>query len=134
MQIDQFAASPIAQFFQSSRKIQRQYSFFSSENAEQPEVQKFVDELAAAYKLYLARLYRVPTFFWSERKILIDIRKNYSTEYGELRSLFRKDLAELSRAQKAQGKMSAQDCRQLSDLIRKHIDQIEAVHQSGAKQ
>ena len=126
MQIDDFAADPTAQFFQTTRKQQRSYSFFSGAPVNPEEAKKFVDELDQAYKLYLGRIFRVPTFYWSQRKILNDIKKHYRTEHIALGPLFRKGLAELSRAQKADGQMLAQDCIQLSDLIQKQVDQIDA--------
>lgn len=130
MQIDSMAQDPLAQFFQSSRKMQRQYSFFSGGEIEEKNVIQFVDELSKAYKLYLARLFRVPTYFWSDRKILSGIKKSHRSMYQELKFSLRKALSELSRAQKASGKMSAQDSMQLFELIRKQVDLAESVRKS----
>ena len=125
MQIDGFAADPLAQFFQTLRKQQRSYAFFSGGASSPEEIITFVSELEKAFKLYIGRVFKVPAYFWSSRKVLKDIRKNYRREYDLVGPVIRKALAELSRAQNAKGQMSAQDCMQLNDLIRKQVDEIQ---------
>lgn len=137
MNLESIAQNPVGQFFHSVRKMQRSYAFFSGIAVEPSVMKEFIEELNQAYRIYLARNFEVPALQWSEGKILSDIKKNYRSEYAELRPVLRKGLAELSRAQKNSDKVSSTDAQQLFDMIRKQIDQIEAVklsHRKGAKE
>lgn len=135
MSLDSIAQNPVSQFFQSVRKMQRAYGFFSGQSVDSAVMKDFLIELDQAYKTYLARSFWVPALQWSERKILADLKKNHKRSYDDLRPVLRKGLAELSRAQKNVDKVSSTDAQQLFELVRKQIDQIEAIklsHNKGA--
>lgn len=127
MQIENMAQEPLAQFFQTLRKLQRQFAFFSGGTVDAEGVSSFVEGLSGAYKLYFARRYQIPTFFLTDRQILLDFKKGHRAQFLELQASVRKCLAELTRAQQARGKMSAQDCMQLLELVRQQVEEIEAV-------
>lgn len=125
MRLSENAQEPYPQFYQTSRKLQRSYSYFSGAEPSPEETNQFIETLGTAYKVYLARHFQVPTLKWSERKILSDLKKNHKSFYQEFRLEIRKALAEISRAQSPKMQMTGKDSQQLMDLIRKQIDQIE---------
>jgi hypothetical protein len=126
MRLNEYAKDPISQFYQSARKMQRSYAFFSGGPMTAGEAVQFVSELEKAYKIYLARKFQIPTLVWKERRILSDLKSNWPDFYKEFRLEVRKSLAELARAIKAGAKMTDKDCQQLFELLRKQVDQIEA--------
>lgn len=126
MRLNEFVQDPLFQFYQSARKMQRSYAFFSGGALEGEDSVRFVAELNESFKIYLARLFQIPTMAWSERRILGDLKKNHSDFYKAFRTEMQKSLAELSRAIKAGKTMNPKDCQQLFDLVRKQVDQIHA--------
>ncbi|PIS09891.1 MAG: hypothetical protein COT73_12285 [Bdellovibrio sp. CG10_big_fil_rev_8_21_14_0_10_47_8] len=136
MHLDQWASTPSAQFYQTLRRLQRAHVFLSGGEATPAQAQIVVDELQEAFRLYLARLYLIPTLAWGDKKILRDLKKNHSEVNEHFGEELRKALAELQRAQTdaAKGKsMTAKDCEQLLALLRKQVDHLEAFENSRKK-
>jgi len=126
MRLNEYAQDPFFQFYQSARKMQRNYAFFSGAPMGDEDGVRFAQELDQAFKVYLARVFQIPTLAWSERKILADLKRNWPDFHAEFRLEIRKDLAELSRAMKAGKAITVKDCQQLFELLRKRVDQINA--------
>lgn len=112
---------PYFQFYQTVRKVQR---VFSGAELPEEEMQKILQSLNSAYKIYLARKFQVPTLKWSERKILSDLKRSHRDFYAVYRLEVRKALAELSRALNAKNKLTARDLEQLLQLLRQQVDSI----------
>jgi hypothetical protein len=125
MRLNEYAMDPFFQFYQTARKLQRGYGFFSGIPLQTGEAAKFVFELEQAYKIYLARRFQIPTLYWSERRILRDLKRNHRAFFQVFRLEVRRSLAEISRAVKAGGTMNEKDCQQLFDLLRKQVDQAD---------
>lgn len=125
MHLAESVQEPYFQFYQVLRKLQRTYSYFSGAEPSPQETQKFIDDLGAAYKIYLARHFQVPTLKWKERQILTDLKRNHKKFYQNFRLEVRKAFAEIARAQQAREQITGQDARQLLDLLRNQVDQIE---------
>lgn len=125
MRLDEYAKDPFFQFYQSARKMQRSYGFFSGGAMAADEGVRFIAELETAYKIYLARKFQVPTLAWKERRILSDLKKNWPDFYKQFRLEVRQSLTEISRASQAGASISAKDCQQLFELLRKQVDRIE---------
>jgi hypothetical protein len=125
MRLEESVQEPYFQFYQSVRKMQRNFSFFSGQVPTSAEITEFVTEINLAYKIYLARLFQIPTLKWSERKILSDFKRNHRDYYKEFRPEIRKALAELSRASGSLDKITGKDCQQLLELLRKNVDQTD---------
>ncbi len=130
MRLSEYVQEPLFQFYQTARRLQRGFGFFSGQPLQPDEASQFVKEIDQAYKIYLARKFQVPTFAWKERRILSDLRQNFPEFYQVFRLEIRKALAELSRAMKAGGTMNEKDCQQLFELLRKQVDQIESWQKS----
>ncbi len=125
MRLNENVQKPYFQFYQTLRKLQRNFSYTSGAVPTSEEIKEFVESLGKAYKFYLARVFEIPTFAWNERKILSDLKRNHPQFYSESRLEVRKALAEIARAQKSLGQMTGADCQQLLELLRKNVDQIE---------
>jgi hypothetical protein len=125
MRLNEYAMDPFFQFYQTARKLQRSYGFFSGIPLAAGEASKFVFELEQAYKIYLARKFQIPTLYWGERRTLRDLKRHHREFFNVFRLEVRKSLAEISRAVKAGGTMNEKDCQQLFDLLRKQVDQID---------
>ncbi len=87
------ALSPLAQFHQSFRRLQRTNTVFFGGAAEKEHIRQCLEETHQMLKLFLTRQYQVPAMEWSDRLILRDINKYHHKvylEYGiELKKLFK---------------------------------------------
>lgn len=126
MRLHEFVQDPLYQFYQVTRQVQRSYGFFSGQESVPSEVTLFVQQINEAFKIYLARQLQVPTLKWSERQIFSDIKKNHRDFYQLFKKDLRQNLAELSRALRHTDRLSAKDCQQLLDLLRRQIDLMDS--------
>ncbi|MGZ3772748.1 MAG: hypothetical protein ACXVCY_15825 [Pseudobdellovibrionaceae bacterium] len=87
------AQSPLAQFHQSLRRLQRTNTVFFGGKAEKSHITECLDETYKMLKLYLTRRFQVPAMEWSHRLVLKDIKKYHPKIYqehsAELEKLFK---------------------------------------------
>lgn len=133
MRLHEYVQDPLYQFYQMARKVQRTYGFFSGQELIASEVALFVQQINEAFKIYLARQLQIPTLKWSERKTLADIKRNHRDFYQLFKKDLKQNLAELSRAQNNIAKLSAKDCQQLLDLLRRQVDSMDAYFKTVSK-
>jgi len=68
------ALSPVAQFHQNMRKLQRSNPAFFGGPVAKEDVQVATDELRQMFHLFITRKYQVPALEWGSRLILKDIK------------------------------------------------------------
>lgn len=121
------ALSPMQEFHQSMRKLQRANAVFYGKEASEAELREATKELSRMFKVYVSRRLSVPAFEWGERLILADIRSYHPhvhTEYAtKLRALF----TEFRKAESANAKLTTNDVSQLSESVRKALEGVEAL-------
>lgn len=133
------ALSPLLEFHQSMRKLQRANSVFYGKEAEIEELRQGVHELSRMFKVYVSRRLKVPAFEWNERLIVKDIRQYHPAVYAEHSKKIHTLFSEFRKAENADVKISAHDVRQMADVLRKTLEGIEqlmsqeetARHQKG---
>ncbi len=141
MNLDQYALSASAQFFQSLRKLQRQFDGLSTVDQlkTQDQMKTSLVDLDHALRLYLARKFLIPTLAWPDKKIIsyvdAETRKIHKPQnamkialHGNERKLKNIEIAslftEIKKAQE-QDKIAAADLKQLQGLSRQSIENFE---------
>lgn len=133
MNLDQYALSASAQFFQSLRKLQRKFDGISAVD------QTSLVDLDHALRLYLARKFSIPTMAWADKKIIAyvdaEVSKIHKPQnamkialHGQERKLKNIEIAslfaEIKKAQE-QDKIVAADIKQLQGLCRQCVENFE---------
>lgn len=127
--LQESALAPAQQFYQSLRKLQREFGFFNGVKAEEGEITKACSAVEEAYKTYISRVFNVPALNWSPSLVISDIKKQKYQIDSELLTKMKKNLNELERASKSKVKVSEKDCQQLIELVRVHVDSLETSKQ-----
>lgn len=116
------ALSPLQEFHQSMRRLQRANSVFYDKEATPEELRSGVDELTRMFKVYLSRRLRVPAFEWGDRLVLKDIKRYHSDVYSEFGRKIQDLFNEFKKAQSPQQKLQSHDVTQLADGLRKLLE------------
>lgn len=125
------AQTPIAQFYQTIRKLQRENPvFFSSANSD--ELLSAFQCLQEAWLLFVIREFRVPAAEWSDSLILADIKKYHRVIFDEHALAIKKNLKEFQHVKSNLKTLSDKDVLVLLEHTRKLIESIEQTRR-GAK-
>lgn len=120
------ALSPIAEFYQTLRRLRRESEVFGSQSVSTELAKQTSAELENAFRLFFLREFRLPALTWPDRELLRAFRKENrsvdSADLAKLRKLFR----EMSAAQKAE-KLSARDVVQIAEQSRQLAERFEAL-------
>ncbi|WII70548.1 hypothetical protein QJS83_08770 [Bdellovibrio sp. 22V] len=119
------ALTPLNQFHQSLRRLQRQNKVFFGVPAAQEEVQEVLQETNKMLRLYLTRKYRLPAMEWSDRLILKDIKKYHHSVYVEYGDELRKLLNEYHRGFQDKDQVKEQDVLNLTKHCRILLEKME---------
>lgn len=121
------ALSPLAQFHQSFRRLQRMNSVFFGGKAEKAHIEQCLDETYQMLKLYLTRRFKVPALEWTPRLIIKDLKKYQRpvyAEYGiELAQLFK----EYERGTQDKKNLNEEDVLVLTKQCRSLVEKMEAM-------
>lgn len=120
------ALAPINQFYRDSRQLRRRLD--QAKSAE--ELKILAEELNKEFRLYVLRQFQIPTFDWSDRAIVDDLRKRHRKVYSEAGDRLRKTLRELSRMT-AQNQILLPDIEQLHRMSLDTAERIEAAGRGG---
>lgn len=121
------ALSPLVEFHQSMRRLQRSNPVFFGKEATEQELREGLAELSRMFKIYLTRRLRVPAFEWSGRLIARDIRKYHAHVYEAHSRRIRDLFSEFKKAEMEGSKLQAKDLSQLAESLRKTLEGIENV-------
>jgi len=131
------AQDPFAQFNQVMRRLQRNSSFLTEVQPAEPAIkQEFVASLDKAYRTYIGRTFLIPTFAWSARAILKDLRHTDQIVFKQHGETIAQLLRELKNAidmanGAAVGELQNKDLLQLFELARKNVDEIFVLRKKG---
>lgn len=119
------ALSPIQEFHQNMRRLQRVNPVFYGKTATAEELRQGIEELARMFKVYLSRRLRVPALEWHERLILKDIQNYHKSVYEEFSASLHKLFTEFKKAQASNQKLQEKDVTQLAMGVRKVLEGVE---------
>lgn len=120
------ALSPLAQFHQDLRRLQRSNPVYFGVPAASADVQEAFGILHRSFLLFLTRQYKVPAFEWNERLVLRDLKKYHSRVYAEFADDTKKLYREFSHGLKDQAKLSENDILNLTRHTRQLVEKMEA--------
>lgn len=121
------AQSPLTEFHQSMRRLQRSNPVFFGKEASKQELRDGVTELSRMFKVYISRRLKVPAFEWSERLIVNDIRTYHFHVYEVFSKRIRDLFLEFKKAESAGQRLQSKDVSQLAETLRKTLEGIEGV-------
>lgn len=121
------ALSPLAQFHQSLRRLQRTNTVFFGGKAEKAHIQECLHETYQMLKLYLTRRYQVPAIEWSPRLVLKDIKKHHPKVYAECATDLEKLFKEYSRGIQDQENLKEEDVLIITKHCRSLIERMERI-------
>ncbi|HEY8270697.1 MAG TPA: hypothetical protein VIG33_07390 [Pseudobdellovibrionaceae bacterium] len=119
------ALSPLQEFHQSMRRLQRANPVFFGKEATSEELRQGVTELSRMFKVFISRRLKVPAFEWNERLIVNDLRRYHFFVHQEYSQKIRSLFLELHRAESANAKLTSHDVSQLAESLRKTLEGIE---------
>lgn len=121
------ALSPLQEFHQNMRKLQRGNAVFYGKEASESELREATKELSRMFKVFVSRRLHVPAFEWGERLILKDIRQYHPVVHAEYATKLRALFTEFRKAETSNAKLTAHDVTQLSESVRKNLEGIETL-------
>jgi len=121
------ALSPMLEFHQSMRRLQRANPVFYGKEATAQELREGVETLSRMFKVYLSRRLKVPAFEWNERLILAEIRRYHPSVYENYFRRIRDLFTEFKKAEGAGQKLNGKDVSQLAETLRKTLEGIESL-------
>lgn len=121
------ALSPLAQFHQSMRRLQRVNTVFFGGAATKEDIAQCLTETGQMLKLYLTRRYQMPALEWSDRLILKDLKKYNPKIFAEFGDELQKLLKEYQRGQQDQASLIEQDVLNIATQCRQLVEKMERV-------
>ncbi|KYG65676.1 hypothetical protein AZI86_00955 [Bdellovibrio bacteriovorus] len=120
------AMTPLSQFHQDLRRLQRKNPVYFGVPATAEDVQAAFESLHRSFLLFLTRQYRVPAFEWGERFVLRDLKKYHSRLFAEFGADIKKLYREYSHGAKDKTKLSETDILNLTARTRTLVEKMEA--------
>ena len=121
------ALSPLHQFHQSARHLQRTSPIFFSETANAEDLHSTLSEVHKMLQLFLTRKYRVPAFEWSARLILREVRKYHRAAYDQHGKDLKDLLNEFQHAFANKEKISQSDVVNITKRTRTLVEHLESL-------
>ncbi|UOF01387.1 hypothetical protein [Bdellovibrio reynosensis] len=119
------ALSPLAQFHQSFRKLQRINSVFFGVAASKEDIQTCLEDTNKMLKLFLTRRYQVPALEWNDRLILKDLKKHHPKVHQHFGDDLKKLLNEYSRGFQDKENLKEQDVLNIATSTRHLVEEME---------
>lgn len=116
--------SPIAEFHQNIRRLQRQRALYAGTVISAEEPREVMKELERFFRIFFLRKFRLPAFDWSDRVLLGQFRRQHKNQAKENAEALRKLLKEFAAARTASS-VEAKDVIQLTDHARNLAEKIE---------
>lgn len=121
------ALSPISQFHQNLRKLQRANTVFFGGASNQEHITEAVTESEKYLKLFLTRQYQTPALEWGEKAVLRDLKAHHRDVFNEFHKELRALSEEYIKAKKDFSKVTESDAQQIVKRTRQLVEQMEAL-------
>lgn len=115
------ALTPLHQFYRDARQLRRRINTLKPDE----DLAPVVAEVEKLYRLFLLRQFLVPTFDWSDREVLLDIRRRHKRVYKSVGDDIRKALKELSQIHDKGSALESKDVDQLLRLVVSNVERLE---------
>lgn len=119
------ALTPVNQFYQNLRRLQRENSSFSGVKASPEDVASAIKALLWMWEMYLTRRFQVPAEKWNGVLILSSIKKYHRPVYNELQTDFKKIFKEVQGFKTASAQFDETDVQNFSKQVRTLIEKVE---------
>lgn len=119
------ALSPLQEFHQAMRKLQRANPVFYGKEASDEELHSGLKELSRMFRVYVSRRLRVPAFEWSERLIVNELRREHRAVHDEYAKKLHGLFTEFRKAETSNAKITPNDLSQLAEVLRRTLEGIE---------
>ncbi|MBV2169462.1 MAG: hypothetical protein KUL82_12220 [Bdellovibrio sp.] len=119
------ALTPLAQFHQSFRRLQRSNTVFFGTQAEEDHIFQCLEETHSMFKLYLTRRYQVPAVEWGDRLVLKDLKKHHKKMFQEYGDELKKLLKEYERGFQDKANLKERDVLNISTHTRVLVEKME---------
>ena len=128
------AIDPFAQFNQSLRRLQRQFSSLTDkQEVTVQDKENFIKELEKSYRTFIGRSFLIPTFAWKDRTILQELKTADKKVYIEEGEVIGRLFEEFLKGKEQIEKVKNQDLQQLLELARKNVDKIFVIRGKNEK-
>lgn len=117
--------SPIQQYYQSLRKLQRENVLFIGAEVEQEIIIQALNDIERMLKLYFLRKFQVPAFQWSVNDMLNEIKTSHRHIYDGYRKNIILTYKEVAKARKDEKKISTKDIIKISKDVTELLELIE---------
>ena len=121
------ALSPLHQFHQTMRKLQRSNPAFFGGTVNEADVQSAMEEMRLMLRLYLTRKFKIPAIEWSGRLIIKDIKKRHRKVYSEVGHDLQALIKEFQHAFENKQKVTSSDVVNIAKRTRSVIETIEGI-------
>lgn len=121
------ALSPLVEFHQSFRRLQRANTVFFGNVAEPEHIQQCLEQTHTMFKLFLTRSYKVPALEWSDRLVLNDIKKHHPKVFSEYSGELKKLMNEYVRGFQDKKNLKEKDVLNIALQTRKLVEKMERV-------
>ncbi|WP_413612490.1 hypothetical protein [Bdellovibrio sp. HCB-110] len=121
------ALTPLAQFHQSMRRLQRTNTVFFGGAAKKEDIKQCLEETYQMLKLFLTRSYQMPAMEWNDRLILKDLKKYNRKVYFEHGDELKKLLKEYHRGIQDKDAVTGQDILNIATHCRILVEKMERV-------
>lgn len=121
------ALSPLAEFHQSFRRLQRMNTVFFGKTAEPEHIQQCLEETHSMFKLFLTRSYQVPALEWGDRLVLKDIKKHHPKVFSEHSQDLKKLMNEYNRGFEDKNNLKEKDVLNIALQTRQLVERMERV-------
>ncbi|MGE5086862.1 MAG: hypothetical protein ACM3MG_11215 [Bacillota bacterium] len=119
------ALSPLSQFHQSLRRMQRENTVFFGGAPKAEDIVLCLDETRSMLKLYITRRYKIPALEWGPRLILKNLKKYHPNVYQDTGTELEKLMKEFVHANEDRTKLSGSDVLNLSKRTRLLVEEME---------
>ena len=119
------AMAPLQQFHASSRKWQRDYTFFHSLQGSDEELKTVLQDMDRLVRVYFIRKYQIPAHQWGRKLILKELKKEHRSVYNTHSDLIQKWFLEIERALSGTAQRKAEDVIQLNSQARKLLEKLD---------
>lgn len=119
------ALSPVAEFHQNFRRMQRVNTVFFGGQAKPEDIPLCLDETRGMLKLYITRRYQIPALEWGPRLILKNLKKYHPKVYQETGDELEKLIKEFLHAHEDRAGISSSDMLNLTKRTRLLVEEME---------
>lgn len=119
------ALSPLAQFHQSFRKLQRSNPVFFAGVTDHDQIVQCLQATNDMYRLFLTRRFQVPAMEWSDRLILRDIQRHHPAVFSEYSSEMKKIFREFQRGFQDKDTLQEKDVLNIATHARLLVEKLE---------